>query len=162
MSKIGNFINSVLKTTGDSGGNFKLTDSTSRQLKSNSPLGNQQAINHLTTQLQDDKKPKPASNNQTRYPAYELSLILPPGKKAIPYGALEIYVIKHIFKQQGINISNGAAEAVAEKAKLDFTPKWDAGQQKYVVNEKDGLYYRDSSFGKNSDMVLAGFGFLSS
>ena len=28
--------------------------------------------------------------------------------------------------------------------------------KKYVVNEKDGLYYRDSSFGKDSDMVLAG------
>ncbi|MBA4124736.1 MAG: hypothetical protein H0X72_20020 [Acidobacteria bacterium] len=149
MSKIGNFINLVLKTIDDSGSNFKLTGSTSSQLKSNSPLGNQQAINHLTTQLQDNKKPKPVSENQTRYPAYELSLVLSPDKKAIPYGALEIYVIKHIFKQQGINISNGAAEAVAEKAKLDFTPKWDAGQQKYVYNDKDGLYYRDSSFGKN-------------
>jgi hypothetical protein len=156
MSKISNFINSVLKTTGDSGANFKLTYPTSSQLKSNSPLGNQQAINYLTTQLQDDKKPKPVSENQTRYPAYELSIILPPGKKAIPYGALEINVIKHIFKQQGINISNGAAEAIAEKAKLDFTPKWDASQQKYVHNDRDGLYYRDSSFGKNSDMVLAG------
>ena len=69
-------------------------------------------------------------------------MVLSPDKKAIPYGALEIYLIKHIFKQQGINISNGAAEAIAEKAKLDFTPKWDAGQQKYVHNDKDGLYYR--------------------
>jgi hypothetical protein len=83
-------------------------------------------------------------------------LVLSPDKKAIPYGALEIYVIKHIFKQQGINISNGAAEAIAEKSPLDFTPKWDKNLKRNVVNEKDGFYYRDSSFGKNSDMVLAG------
>ncbi len=135
MSKVSNFIHSVLKT-GDSGANYKLTDSASSQLKSNSPLGNQQAIHHLTTRLQDGKKPQPASINQTRLPAYELSLVLAPGKKAIPYTALQIHVIKHIFKQQGINISNGAAEAIAEKAKLDFTPKWDASQKKYVKKQR--------------------------
>ena len=48
MSKISNFINSVLKTMDDSGSNFKLTGSTSSQLKSNSPLGNQQAINQAS------------------------------------------------------------------------------------------------------------------
>lgn len=156
MSKVNSFINSVFKTVYGSDANSRLTDFAPSQLKSNSPPINRQAIDRLTAQFQDDKKPKAASNSQTRYPAYELSLVLPPGKKAIPYGALEINIIKHVFKRQGINISNGAAEAVAEKVKLDFTPKWDAAQQKYVYNDKDGLYYRDSSFGKNSDMVLAG------
>ncbi|MDQ3323934.1 MAG: hypothetical protein M3525_16085, partial [Acidobacteriota bacterium] len=157
MSKVNDFIQSVFKpTSAFDGDNQKTTGSTPRQLKSNSPLNNRQAIDALMTRLADDKKSKPApAVNQTRYPAYELSLVLPPGKKAIPYAALEINVVKHIFKQQGINISNGAAEAIAEKAKLDFTPKWDASQKKYVVNEKDGLYYRDSSFGKDSRMVLA-------
>ena len=91
MSKVNDFIQAVFKATSASDGNLKTTDSTLRQFKSNTPLENRQAINHLTTQLQDDKKPKPVSENQTRYPAYELSLVLQPGKKAISYGALEIY-----------------------------------------------------------------------
>ncbi len=158
MSKINEFIQSVITaTSAPADGNLNTTNPTLRQLKSNTPLDNQEAIDALMTRLDDDKKlkPKPATN-QTRYPAYELSLILPPGKKAIPYEALEINVIKDIFKQRGINISNGAAEAIAAKAPLDFTPEWDANRKQYVANEKDGLYYRDSSFGKNSDMVLAG------
>jgi hypothetical protein len=159
MSKINDFIQSVFKAASPSADdNANMTGSMPGQLKSNSLFDNQQAISALMTRLDDDKKtkPAPAADDKTRRPAYELSLILPPGKRAIPYTALEINVIKHIFKQQGISISNGAAEAIAERAKLDFTPKWDAAQKKYVANEKDGLYYRDSSFGKNSDMVLAG------
>jgi hypothetical protein len=126
MSKINDFIQSVFKTTSApaDGGNLKTTNPTFRQLNSNTPLNNQEAINALMTRHDDDKKtkPKPAAN-QTKYPAYELSLILPPGKRAIPYTALEINVVKHIFKQQGITISNGAAEVIAEKVKLDLTPK---------------------------------------
>lgn len=158
MSKINDFIQSVFKTTSaPADGNLKTTNPTPSQLNSNIPLNNQEAINALMTRLDDDKKPKPKQTaNQTKYPAYELSLILPPGKKAIPYEALEINVIKDIFKQRGIIISNGAAEAIAEKAPLDFTPKWDKNLKRNVVNKKDGFYYRDFSFGKNSDMVLAG------
>lgn len=156
MSKINDFIQSAFQPTSASDSNLKTNESTLKQLKSGFPLNNQQAIDALMTQLDDDKKSKPApATNQTKYPAYELSLTLPPGKKAFPYEALEINVIKNIFRQRGISISNGAAEAIAEKSPIDFTPKWNNKLKRNVFNENDGFYYKDFSFGKDSDMVLA-------
>ncbi|MGI8554863.1 MAG: hypothetical protein ACR2LT_00685 [Pyrinomonadaceae bacterium] len=109
------------------------------------PFFSETELNKTTAISRDNPKPPP----------YELSIALPPGKKAVSYGALEIAVIKSIYKQNGIEISNGAAEAIAEKHPLDFTPKWDARQRKYIGNPKDGFYYKDFSLGKDHDMVLA-------
>ena len=98
---------------------------------------------------------KDESKKAAAHPPYELSIILPPGKKAVSHSALEIAVIKSVFKQNGMTISNGAAEAIAEKGHLDFTPKWDGERKKYVFNDKDGLFYKDSALGENREMVLA-------
>ncbi len=109
------------------------------------------AVNNLNRIISGDDKNKKTAT----HPPYELSIILPPGKKAVSHSALEIAVIKSVFKQNGMTISNGAAEAIAEKGHLDFTPKWDADKEKYVYNDKDGLFYKNSALGENRDMVLA-------
>ena len=72
---------------------------------------------------------------------YQLTLIVPADQETISYEQMQNAAIKNIFERNGVGYSRASIEAVADKEKLDFSPKYNYETKQYEYNAADSLRY---------------------
>lgn len=70
---------------------------------------------------------------------YQLIIVVPEKQEMLSYEQMETAIIRDVFNRNNIGYSRASLEEIAEKEKLDFSPRYNYEKKVYEFNEADGL-----------------------